>query len=319
MSKSGVIMSDTGRIHPAGMWSHATFEKTFPKQKHMKSSRVFFSCLLLFFSISIAATAQVPGLPNASSSQTIIQDIGLGQVKIVYSRPNVKGRKIFGTLVPYNEVWRTGANTATVLSFSRDMTVEGQKVPAGDYSLFTIPGEGQWTIIINKAKQDWGAYSYDIKKDLVRFRVKSINMGQPEETLTVSFANAGAESADLQLAWEQSAVRIHLQADDDAQITANIEQLMQADHNTNLVYFNCIQYYYDHNKDVDKALGWIVKAQRDVPANPAYDLFKSRLLLRKGDRNAAIAAARAGIKLATDRSFGEYIRLNEEALAQAQK
>ncbi|SDD56032.1 Protein of unknown function [Dyadobacter soli] len=285
----------------------------------MKSNRDLLVGLFLFLLINSAAMAQVPGLPNASSAQTIVQDVGLGQVKVTYSRPNVKGRKVFGALVPYNEVWRTGANTATILSLPQDVSFEGQKVPAGDYSLFTIPGKEEWTIIINKASKEWGAYSYDAQKDLVRFKVKAAQIATPVETFTISFANAGAESTDLQLTWEHTTVSVHLLADDDARITANIEQLMQADHNENLVYFNCIQYFINHNKDADKALGWVVKAKADVPTNPAYDLFKSRLLLRKGDKPGAIAAAQAGIKLATERKFDEYIRLNEQALAEARK
>src|SRR6476660_9378734 len=119
-------------------------------------------CLLI-----ITSTANAQSLtPAPSSSQTIEQSFGLGKVTLNYSRPNMKGRKVFGDLVPFGAVWRTGANTATTLTFSEDVSIAGQKVPAGKYALFTIPGQQEWTIIINKTNQQWGSYAYNQADDL---------------------------------------------------------------------------------------------------------------------------------------------------------
>ena len=263
--------------------------------------------------------AQVPGLPNPSATQTIDQEIGLGHAIVTYSRPNVKDRKIFGGLVPFGTVWRTGANTATEITFSEDVKLEGHNVPAGTYSLFTIPDKDQWTIILNKAVKDWGAYSYKPENDLLRFTVKPAHIHDKHETLAIQFANSTTSSADLQIVWDYTVVSVRVTVDDDARITATIEELMKAEHNSNLVYFNAIQYYYNNNKDADKALAWIKKAKADVPTNPAYSLFESRLLLRKGDKAGAVAAAEAGIKVAKERNFEEYIKLLTEAITIAHR
>jgi hypothetical protein len=283
----------------------------------MKTNHFMVLTMLLLAVASHRTQAQVPGLPNPSPTQTIDQEIGLGHAIVTYSRPNVKDRKIFGGLVPFGTVWRTGANTATEITFSEDVKLDGHNVPAGTYSLFTIPEKDQWTIIVNKAVKEWGAYSYKPEDDLLRFIVKPAHINDKHETFTIRFANSTTSSADLQIVWDYTVVSIRVTVDDDAKITATIEELMKAEHNSNLVYFNAIQYYYNNNKDADKALGWIKKAKADVPTNPAYPLFESRFLLRKGDKAGAVAAAEAGIKVAKERKFDEYIKLLSEALAQA--
>jgi hypothetical protein len=277
----------------------------------MKTNHLAAALLLLVASYT---HAQVPGLPNPSPTQTIDQEIGLGHAVVTYSRPNVKDRKIFGGLVPFGTVWRTGANTATEIIFSEDVKLEGHNVPAGTYSLFTIPDKDQWTIILNKAVKDWGAYSYKPENDLLRFTVKPAHLNDKHETFAIQFANSTTSSADLQIVWDYTVVSVRVTVDDDARITATIEALMKSEHNSNLVYFNAIQYYYNNNKDADKALAWIKKAKADVPTNPAYPLFESRFLLRKGNKAGAVAAAEAGIKVAKERNFEEYIKLLTEAV-----
>src|SRR5476649_939872 len=131
-----------------------------------------FICILAIFAC-INLNAQAPRIPEASPTQTIIQDFGLGKISITYSRPNVKGRVIFGGINPYGQVWRTGANAATTINFSEKVIIEGHNVPAGTYSMFTIPEKDEWTIILNKVVKQWGAYSYKESEDFLRFKVKS--------------------------------------------------------------------------------------------------------------------------------------------------
>jgi len=264
---------------------------------------------------SYKSYAQVPRIPEASSTQTIIQDFGLGKITITYSRPNVKDRKIFGGIIPWGEVWRTGANAATVITFTEKVLIEGNSVPAGSYSLFSIPDKNDWTIILNKVVKQWGAYNYKQSEDFLRFTVKPTRVSEKRETFTMAFANSTTKSADLYLVWDHTSVKIHLQTDDDAKITANIDELMKGDRKP--YYFNAIQYYYENNKDVDKALGWVYEAEKIEPKGPWYKLWESRLLLRKGDKAGAIAAAEAGIALAKASKDDEYIRLNKEALDHA--
>jgi hypothetical protein len=270
--------------------------------------------ILLIAGIGLKTNAQAPRIPEASSTQTIIQDFGLGKITITYSRPNVKGRMIFGGINPYGQVWRTGANAATTINFTENVIVEGHNVPAGTYSLFTIPEKDEWTVILNKTVKQWGAYSYKEADDFLRFKVKPVNLDEKRETFTVQFTNATTKSADLHLVWDHTAIIVHLETDDDAQITANIDELMKGDRK--LYYFNAIQYYYENNKDMNKALGWALEAEK-VDPGPWYKLWEARIRLKMGDKDAAIAAAREGIRLAKASNDDEYVRLNQAVIDQA--
>ncbi|RYZ29617.1 MAG: DUF2911 domain-containing protein [Sphingobacteriales bacterium] len=255
-------------------------------------------------------------IPGASSMQTIIQDFGLGKVSLTYSRPNVKERKIFGGIQPYGDVWRTGANWATTITFSEETTVEGNKVAAGTYSLFTIPGETEWTVILNKTAKQWGAYGYKEADDVLRFKVASIALKEKRETFTIAFANVTTKTADLYLLWDLTAVAIKLGTNDDAQIVKNIDILMKGDKKP---YFDAIQYYYENNHDLDKALGWVTEAEKAEPKAPWFKLWKARVLLKQGKKTAAIAAATEGVNLAKANKDDEYVRLNEGVIEMAKK
>ncbi len=258
---------------------------------------------------------QAPRIPEASPTQTIIQDFGLGKVTITYSRPSVKDRVIFGGINPYGEVWRTGANAATTISFTENVIFEGHSVPAGTYSLFTIPDKTEWTVILNKTAKQWGAYSYKEKDDLLRVKVKSAYRAEKRESFTIQFADVTTHSADLHLVWDHTSVYIKLNTDDDAKITANIDKLMQGDRKP--YYFNAIQYYYENNKDMKKALGWALEAQKVEPKGPWYKLWEARIRLKMGDKTAAIKAAEEGVALAKASNDEEYVRLNQAVIDKA--
>src|ERR1700722_16744771 len=151
---------------------------------------LFMAIMTLFIS---RTTAQDLKIPQPSTTQHIDQDFGLGKVSITYSRPNAKGRAIFGAMEPYGQVWRTGANYATRIKLSDSIRIAGHPVAAGEYSLFTIPGPQQWTIILNKTVEQWGAYSYDSTKDLLRFTVPAARPDKTVETFTIEFANMNVE------------------------------------------------------------------------------------------------------------------------------
>ncbi|MDB5061359.1 MAG: hypothetical protein JWP67_1202 [Mucilaginibacter sp.] len=224
----------------------------------MKKTFIYLFTILMACG-TLKTYAQEPRIPESSSTQTIIQDFGLGKITVTYSRPNVKGRKIFGGINPYGEVWRTGANAATVITFNENVIVEGNKVPAGTYSLFSIPDEKMWTIILNKTSKQWGAYSYKQADDLLRFKVKPVEVKEKRETLTMQFANSTTKTTDFYIVWDHTAVPIHIQTDDDAQITANIDKLMKGDIKKR-PYFNAIQYYYENDKDLNKAMTCVLEA-----------------------------------------------------------
>jgi hypothetical protein len=276
--------------------------------------KIFICVLVIFACINLNAQAQAPRIPEASPTQTIIQDFGLGKVTITYSRPNVKGRVIFGGINPYGQVWRTGANAATTINFSENVIMEGHSVPAGTYSLFTIPEKDIWTVILNKTVKQWGAYSYKEADDFLRFQVKPMHPDEKRETFTIQFVNQTTKSSDLHLVWDHTAISIHLETDDDAQITANIDELMKG--NRKAYYFNAIQYYYENNKDMNKALDWALEAEK-VDPGAWYKLWEARIRLRMGDKDKAIAAAQEGVNMAKANNDDEYVRLNQAVIDQA--
>lgn len=253
---------------------------------------------------------------QASSSQTVTQGFGLGTVTVKYSRPNVKGRTIFSGLVPYGEVWRTGANSATLITFSEDVTLEGKPVAAGEYGLFTIPGKDSWTIIINKGAKQWGAYEYKQADDILRFEVKPAKLSNKVETFTIGFTDVLPSTANLNLAWDKTSVSIKMTTDVDSKVMASIEEAMKGGKKP---YFQAAQYYFDNGKDLNKALEWINAAEAADQKAPWIKYWKARIQLKTGDKSGAATTAKAGIEAAKTMNNKEYIRLNTNILAEASK
>ena len=271
--------------------------------------------LAIALSISTCTYAQIT--PQPSSSQTVTQGFGLGTISLNYSRPNVKGREIFGYVEPYDKVWRTGANSATVITFSDDVTIEGNKVAAGEYGLFTIPGQDQWTVILSKKAKQWGAYTYNQADDYLRFNVKPVKLQQPVETFALQFENMYPTTGELHLLWENTSLTIHLTCDIDAKVMARIDSAMKTDKKP---YYVAVIYYWNNNKDMNQALEWANQLEK-IPGMPPMvaKLWKARVELKKGDKTAAITTAKEGVKAATDAKSDEYIRLNTEVIEQAEK
>lgn len=283
----------------------------------MKTSR--FLALVAFATASVAGlsgqTASAPKVefPQASPGCTLKQRVGLTDIKIEYSRPGVKGRKIFGGLEAYGKVWRTGANAATKIFFSTPVKVEGTELAAGTYELFTIPGEQEWTVIFHKNVSEWGAYSYDSKGDVARLTVKPVTLGAPVETFTIEINNIRDESATLELFWEKTLVPVQLTVDVVSKVLPQIEAAMASD-SPKKPYFQAAMFYLDHNLDLKKALEWMdIAIAADPTAFYAY-YHKARILAKLGDKDAAIASAQKSIEVAA-KSGGvateEYTRLNQ--------
>src|ERR1039457_2062354 len=166
----------------------------------------FFSLFTGGLMLAAGALAQTPKVdfPAPSPACTLKQRVGVTDIEIVYSRPGVKERAILASLVPYGQVWRTGANNATKITFSTPVKLNGTDIPAGTYALFTIPGENEWTIIINKGAAQWGAFQYDEKADVARFKATPVTLSKPMETFVIEFTDIRDESARLNLAWENT-------------------------------------------------------------------------------------------------------------------
>jgi hypothetical protein len=274
----------------------------------------YYLAAMLIACASQNSYAQMLKVPQLSSTQTIEQELGLGKITLTYSRPNLRGRKIFGNLLPYGTVWRTGANAATLIKFTDDVTIEGNKVPAGEYGLFSIPGKDEWTIILNKTAHQWGAYTYKQSDDFLRFKVKNVSLANPLETLTIQFNNVDQTKCELELKWENVSFSFHISTDVDSKVMANINEVMNKDTRP---YFEAAMYYYENNKDMTKALEWIRTAEKSEPNSPFYKLWEARIQLKMGDKAAALATAQEGVKLAHAQNDKEYETLNQGVVDQA--
>ena len=162
-------------------------------------------------------------LPRVSSNASVSQTIGVTDVRLTYGRPSVRGRDIFGGLVPYGEVWRTGANEATTITFSDDVQIEGQPLAAGTYSLFTVPGRSEWTVVFNEEARQWGAYEYDRSRDALRVEVTPGEAPHPHEQMSFHFGNVSDSTAQVALVWDRTRVPFTIQTDTDANVRASAD------------------------------------------------------------------------------------------------
>lgn len=281
------------------------FQQNLPKMKKL----LLGLATLSIFSLS---QAQVLKTPSPSTSQTVKQEFGLGSIELSYSRPNAKGRTIFGDLVPYGAVWRTGANNATTLNFSDEVIIGGKKIPAGKYGLLTIPGAAEWTVIITKQLDVTSPSAYKQDMDVVRVTVPTTQLPFPIESFMILFEKVNSSSLELMIIWEQTAVSLPIKVDVDAKIMSQIDNLMNAD---NRPYFNAAMYYMDNNKDLNKAAEWLDKATVQSPN--AYWVWyqKARCLALLGKKAEAMAASKKSLDLAVAGKNPDYVTLNEKLQA----
>jgi len=280
-------------------------------------------CLLLGSFLAAGAPAQTPApkidFPAPSPAASLKQRVGLTDIEISYFRPGVKGRKIFGGLEPFGAVWRTGANNPTKITFSTAVKFGGTSVPAGSYGLFSIPGEKEWTVILNKiAEKDWGAYNYKAENDVARATVKPVALPQTVETFTLDFADVRTESALLTLAWEKTRVAVKLEVDVVAQMKPQIEAVM-AGNAEKKPYFQAAMFTFETGGDLKQALAWMDAGLKEQPA-AYYMVYRKGLILAKmGDKAGALAAAQASREAAVKDTRpalrDEYVRLNDALIA----
>ena len=261
--------------------------------------------------IVAVASAQLK-TPAPSPTQTIKQDFGLSSIELVYSRPGMKGRKIFGDLVPWNKVWRTGANSATRIKFTDDVMIGGQALKAGEYAIYTVPNENEWEVIINKGSANWGT-EYKMEDDIFRVKVKPMKLDQSVESFTMQFGNVKPTSADLQIMWDKTAVAIPITTDIDKKVMAQINSQVIKDSRP---YFQSAMYYLENGKDLNQAVQWFDKA---IEQNPnGYWIYhqKANALAKLGKKAEAKAVAQKSMDIARQEKNDDYVRLNEKLLAE---
>lgn len=257
-------------------------------------------------------SAQQLTTPAPSPTQTIKQNFGLSAIELSYSRPSMKGRKVFGDLVPFGQVWRTGANAATTLSFGDEVTINGTKIPAGKYGLLTIPGEKEWTIIISKQTDVTSPDAYKQDQDIVRVNVAPQTMPVIMETFTISFDFMKSNSCVLSILWDKTWVAFEITTDVDSKVMKSIDNIMNKD---NKPYYAAASYYFDNGKDMGQALSWVNKAVEATPnAQPWVHTLKTRILVKLGKKEEAIAAANNAIRIAKETKYPEFVKQNEDIL-----
>ena len=267
--------------------------------------------LLLSFLISVSAFSQGIKTPAPSPTQTMKQDFALSSIEITYSRPMVKGRAIFGDVVPFGKMWRTGANGATKVTFGEDVKVGGMAVKAGSYALYSVPDKSEWEIIINKGANNGGLNGYKAEDDVARFKVKSMNLPMSIESFTVIIGDVSASTANIQIMWANTAVTIPVEADIDSKIMKQIDGAMNVD---NRPYFAAASYYFDAGKDMSKALDWANKAIEAQPKAYWIVHLKAKIQAKMGDKVNAKATALKGIELAKEGKNDDYVALNEKLI-----
>jgi tetratricopeptide (TPR) repeat protein len=259
-----------------------------------------------------AADAQQLRTPVPSPTQTVKQDVGIGSIELSYSRPGVKNRKVFGDLVPFGNVWRTGANNATTLTFSEEVIIGGTKLPAGKYGLLSIPEKNEWTLILTKQTNVTSPAAYKESEDVVRIKAKAKELDDKVETFTMQFANVTSNSTDLQIMWDKTMVTLPISSDVDARVMAQINNAMFKD---NRPYYNAGMYYLETGRDLNQALAWFDEAIKQTPTGYWIYHQKANTLAKLGRKQEARDAANKSIELAKVAKNDDYVKLNEKLLS----
>ncbi len=259
--------------------------------------------------ISFSVCAQSLKTPTPSPLQKISQEFALSTIDVEYSRPSAKGRKVFGDLEKYGNVWRTGANSPTTFTFGEDVSVGGKALKAGKYVLLTIPGKDSWQVMFCKPT----ASSFTFKEEdvVVKFSVKPNEMPFAFETFMIAFGEQTASSVKVSLLWENTDVEFEITANIDQKVMDAIDKAMNVDSKP---YHAAASYYYDNNKDMKKALEWATKAADAQPHAFWITHLKAKIQAKLGDKAGAVASANKSIEVAKKAGNDGYVDLNEKLI-----
>jgi hypothetical protein len=265
--------------------------------KILSSSLSFFLLAVAPVSPALAAPDKIE-FPAASQHGWVKQRVGLTDIEIDYSRPNKNGRVIFGGLLPFGKVWRTGANASTKIKFSDAIGVGGKNVAAGEYSLYTIPGETEWTIILSRDTKGFGAYDYKSDADAVRVTAKPETLSAPVETFTIGFGDLKDDRATLVLEWDTTRVSTVLTTNTVEKLNSQIDAaLKNPDSLDPRFYYDAASFYYAHDKNLEQAEKWIDRALAQKPELYSFHFKKAQIEAKLGHKSEAVAAAEKSIEL----------------------
>lgn len=254
--------------------------------------------------------------PQPSPSSKVEQTVGLTKVTLEYSRPTMRGRKIFGDLVPFDKVWRTGANTNTKISFDTDITIGETTVKAGSYAIYTKPGEKSWEVMLYSATDNWGTpQKWDDTKVVATATVTPEAMPMPIESFTITFDDLTNNSAVLGMLWENTYVGLPFTVPTDAAVMASIAEVMKGNPNDR-AYYDAAVYYKSEGKDINQALTWIDKAVEMSKDEPKFWYLRQQSLIhaKAGKTETAIAAAKQSLELAKKAGNADYVKMNTDSL-----
>jgi hypothetical protein len=271
--------------------------------------------ILFAFAVTIGFTANAQiKTPAASPAQKIEQTVGLTDVTLEYSRPHKRDREIFGELVPFDKLWRTGANKNSQITFSDDVEIGGKSVKAGTYAIFTKPGATSWEVMLYTDTENWGTpETWDVSKAAVTVKAKVLKLPMTVESFTMSFNDVKSDSADLVMMWDTTMVNVPIKFGTDKAVSASIDQVMSGP--TAGDYYSAAVFYLESGKDINKAKTWIDKAV-DMRENPAYWYHRQQSLIyaKSGDKKGAIKAAKTSRKLAKTAGNDDYVAMNTKSL-----
>jgi hypothetical protein len=276
--------------------------------------------ILLFLAISLSASlfnsnvaAQID-MPQPSPLCTLQQKVGLMDVTIIYSRPSARGRKVFGDLVQYNKLWRTGANMASRIQFSDSVFINNTAIPKGEYSILSIPGQNDWTIILNKQARLSGTSGYNENEDAVRVSVKPESIPF-QETFTIGVNYITNNSAFIEIMWETTKVAFKIETNVDYLVLQNIERALRVNPVT---FYQAARYYYETNRDLNQALEWI---NESLAGNETFWVLRQKALIQAkiGDFAGAIETANRSSELSQKAGNSDYVRMNNASIAEWSK
>lgn len=273
---------------------------------------------ILFLSFAYLANAQVK-TPQPSPESTVKQKIGLTDIEVNYSRPSVKGRTIFGELVPFGKLWRTGANASTDIEFSNDFKFGDQEVKAGKYSIYSYPNKDEWKVILYKDTDHWGTPGDQFNEDLIaaEYTTKPVQVSPLVETFTIGFDALRNETAHLTLSWENTAVSIPISVDTKTPVMKSIEKTFSGP--TANDYYSAANYYYSEEIQLENALKWINKAVEMRPEAFWILKVKSEIQAKMGDYKGAIKTAKLSIQKAEKAQNVQYVKFNKENITNWKK
>ena len=257
---------------------------------------------------ALLSTAQVR-MPAPSPTQTVKQDFAIGSIELTYSRPTAKGRKIFGDLVPYNKLWRTGANAPTKIVFTEPVEFGGKRVDTGTYVLYTIPGMDSWEIILNKGLKNWGIDGYKETEDVARITVSSYKIKNKVESFTMEFSDVKAATCVLEIKWEKTGVSIPIFANFLDKVRGQIEAAMKTDKKP---YWSAAQFYNEYDKNLPLALENTTRAIEGNKEAFWMWIYKAKIQKDMGDNAGAMESSKKSMELAEAAKNDDYVKMNKD-------